>query len=112
MSSFEKKKWGYYQVLYEDDCCKIKKLCVNCQRGISYQRHFYRDERWRIVEGSGEIIINGEKNEIKSGDSVFVERQKFHSVFNTGSQVLVIHEVQLGDITSEDDIERIDLQTV
>lgn len=107
---YEKRQWGEYHVLYErtfpDGISALtKELVIEAGKGISYQRHFHRDEYWTIIDGEGEIIIDGERRTVKRGDTAIIKKLQLHTLKATTR--LTIIEVQIGDILSEDDIERI-----
>lgn len=107
---YEKRQWGEFHVLYErtfaDGMSMLtKELVVEAGKGISYQRHFHRDEYWTIVDGEGEIIIEGEKRTVRRGDTFVIRKDNLHTI-KANTQLTII-EVQMGDLLSEDDIERI-----
>lgn len=123
---YEKRQWGEFHVLYErtfaDGMSMLtKELVVEAGKGISYQRHFHRDEYWTIVDGEGEIIIEGEKRTVRRGDTAVIRREQLHTIRALESPTesspssssegieggLTIIETQIGDLLSEDDIERI-----
>ncbi len=123
---YEKRQWGEFHVLYErtfaDGMSMLtKELVVEAGKGISYQRHFHRDEYWTIVDGEGEIIIEGEKRTVRRGDTAIIRREQLHTIRALESPTdslpspssggiergLTIIETQIGDLLSEDDIERI-----
>ena len=123
---YEKRQWGEFHVLYErtfaDGMSMLtKELVVEAGKGISYQRHFHRDEYWTIVDGEGEIIIEGEKRTVRRGDTAVIRREQLHTIRALESPTeslpslssggieggLTIIETQVGDLLSEDDIERI-----
>jgi len=104
------KPWGLYNILYEDSKCKIKKIIIKPGCSISLQSHSKRDELWKIIEGEGEVIIEGvtyfaSSSSIK--DSYFIIRKNIqHRITNTEQEALVFIEIQTGDSFSEDDIIR------
>ena len=123
---YEKRQWGEFHVLYErtfaDGMSMLtKELVVEAGKGISYQRHFHRDEYWTIVDGEGEIIIDGVRQPVKRGDTFIICREQLHTIRALESPTdslpspssggieggLTIIETQIGDLLSEDDIERI-----
>ena len=112
---YEKRQWGEYQVLFErtfpDGISALtKELVIEAGKGISYQRHFHRDEYWTIIDGEGEIIIDGEKRTVKRGDTAIIKKLQLHTL--KAITRLTIIEVQIGEILSEDDIERIPFQSI
>lgn len=99
------RQWGYYEILngfYSDQICiKIKKLTIIDNRNISYQYHNHRLEEWFVLEGIGEIIIDGKYSKIKSGDIIKVNKKVKHSI--RALKTLEIVEVQYGNEKIEED---------
>ena len=62
MSDLEKSErpWGRYEVLQESSTHKVKCIWMKPGSRLSYQRHKHRAEHWFIVQGTGEVTINGE----------------------------------------------------
>ena len=60
-----KRPWGKYTVIKDESNFKLKMIEVNPGQRLSYQYHNKRSEVWTIVEGKGEIIIDGKKNILK-----------------------------------------------
>lgn len=102
----ETRLWGYYQVLYADDYCKIKHLYLDVGKNISYQYHLHRAELWTVANGCGKFILEGQPYLLQAGDAVKIEAGQRHTIRNTGEELLVIHEIQTGKILSEEDIVR------
>ena len=107
----EKRLWGEYEVLdYRGENGRnqslSKHLKVKAGEHISYQRHFHRTETWVVVEGSGEVILDGEIKKVRRGDTVVVPVGARHAV--KADSDLHIIEVQVGDELTEEDIERLD----
>jgi mannose-6-phosphate isomerase len=100
--------WGRYEVLQEDDGHKVKCIWVNPGKRLSYQRHAKRAEHWFIVQGTGEITINGDVRPVKPGDTVDFGIGVLHRIANTGTEIIIFVEVQTGTYFGEDDIERIE----
>lgn len=113
----EKRIWGEFSNLFEDDAVKVKELIIQPNQGISYQRHFKRSEIWFVSKGVINIkhsfmdpssyIIHTLKE-----DEVFTIRQgEWHQAYNTTDRPCHIIEIQYGEETSEDDIERLEYYT-
>lgn len=104
------RKWGYYQILKEFEsngkAIKIKYLKIFKDNNISYQKHYYRDETWIIINGVGEIILDGYKKQIKQGDICYIKSEQKHAI--KAIDTLEIIEIQSGEKTIEDDIERME----
>ena len=76
------------------------------------QKHFHRDEIWFVSKG--ECIVNFSKESpeqikefhLKTHDSFSVRKNEWHQITNPFEEECKIIEVQYGDRTDEDDIER------
>lgn len=106
---YEKRFWGEYKVLdyvqYGDNEKSLTKhLMIENQKYISYQRHLHRREVWTVVNGEGEVILDGVRKKVKKGDVIQVEKGMKHTI--RGEKNLHIVEVQIGSELTEEDIER------
>ena len=113
MNYIEHRPWGSYEILSQfntvgeglHDTC-VKKLIVKPSSRLSYQSHKQRNEYWVIVQGEGEIIIDGFVNKVKVGSVVTILIGQKHRAVNTSTDTeLVIIESQTGHY-DEEDIER------
>jgi mannose-1-phosphate guanylyltransferase len=59
---YEKRRWGEYTVLDQDENSLVKRLFLNEGKSISYQWHKYRDEIWIMTAGMGEVTIDDKKH--------------------------------------------------
>lgn len=100
--------WGTYVVINNDINYKVKKIEVNPGHKLSYQYHTKRSEVWTIVQGEGEVTIDGTKSIIKYGDSITIDQTSRHRIENIGKDKLIFIEVQTGTYFGEDDIVRIE----
>ena len=100
--------WGRYVVISDEPNYKLKRIEVNPGHRLSYQYHNQRSEVWTIVQGSGEIIIDGKKSTIRYGECVKINKHSKHRIINNSDSVLVFIEVQTGTYFGEDDIVRIE----
>lgn len=79
------------------------KVLLNPGHGMSYHSHEHRDEVWTIVEGEGEILLDGTARTVKAGEVIEIPRGMKHTL-KAITQLRVI-EVQIGeDISVEDKI--------
>ena len=103
----EKRPWGSFTIVYEDEQTKIKKIKVNENCVLSYQSHENRKEDWIILDGVGFVIINGDRREVKKGDHVRIEMGMKHRIGSEeGFGGVSFIEVQTGTYFGEDDIVR------
>lgn len=105
-----RRPWGTFETLFEDYKCKIKQIVVRPGQSLSLQSHNKRDELWKLVQGEGEVIIEGctlEANADSVPYSYFVIRRGIqHRITNTGLENLVFIEIQTGESFDESDIIR------
>lgn len=108
-----KRLWGKYRDLDENGHWKVKELTIEPGRALSDQRHFHRSEHWHIVDGDLEMnleFLNGYKTSkvYKSGESIDIPKKTWHQARNVGFYPCKIIEVWMGNVLSEEDIERRD----
>ena len=64
-------------------------------------------EIWTFTEGQGELILNGVTKMVKRGDVTVINPGMKHAIMAVGGDLHII-EIQIGDVLTEDDIERLD----
>lgn len=106
---YEERGWGEYKVLdyiqYEDGSKSLTKhLTIEAGEKISYQSHSMRDEIWTIVDGTGELLIDGQIRFVKRGDIAHIIKGQKHAL--RARTTLQFIEVQIGRELMEKDIER------
>ena len=99
--------WGTWKVLDKQSHVVVKKILVYPGERLSLQRHLHRTERWIITEGVATAYCDGTVTTLEVGESIMIPRRGIHRLSNEHSGPLALIEVQLGDILSEDDIERV-----
>ncbi len=108
---YERRGWGEYKVLNykthtNKDNSLVKELIITAGQHISYQIHHHRTEIWTFTEGTGELILDGEKRLVSRGDIAVINPGTKHSI--KALTELHIIEVQVGDELTEEDIERLE----
>ena len=109
----EEREWGFFYNLSESNGVKLKELVINPGKKMSFQRHFLRSETWFISEGECKVKYadnpddNHNELALNLHDSFEVPRKKWHQIINDSNSICKIIEIQYGQATSEDDIERI-----
>jgi cytidyltransferase-like protein len=103
--------WGKYRELDHNGHWKVKELSIDVGKSLSDQRHFVRSEHWHIVDGDLRMNLefpNGyeTKKIYKTGDSIDIPKRTWHKAINVGNKPVKVIEVWMGDVLSEDDIER------
>lgn len=104
--------WGIYYVLEDKPNYKVKKIVVNIGERLSLQSHKHRSEHWVVVSGTATVEIRKDTNadnwvfDLMPNESCYIPATKMHRLANYGKVPLVIVEIQVGEYTGEDDIER------
>lgn len=108
----EKRLWGEFYNLFEEEQVKVKELIVDPGKGMSFQRHFKRSEIWMVSKGScvvnySEDNPNNKKNIILNKfDHYLVPLGQWHQITNPYDSPCHLIEIQYGEACVEDDIER------
>jgi cytidyltransferase-like protein len=111
--SSESRVWGKFYNLFADNALKLKELIIAPGKGMSFQRHFKRNEIWFISKGACEVNFSESSPEnttlIKlTTEEVFqVKIGNWHQIINPFDDPCHIIEIQYGEETNEDDIERL-----
>ena len=100
--------WGTYEVLLDDDDCKVKRITVKPGENPSYQYHYKRAEDWTVISGQGEVLLDDDKFIVTPGQSIHVPALSKHTIKNCGEDDLVFIEIQTGSYFGEDDIVRLE----
>jgi cytidyltransferase-like protein len=106
------RSWGYYRVLHEVPCMKVKELTVNPGQSLSMQRHHHRAEYWIVSEG--QAVVNSKLSSgyavppktLKQHDEHHVLVSEWHQLSNPFDVPVKIVEIQYGEHCAEEDIER------
>jgi mannose-1-phosphate guanylyltransferase/mannose-1-phosphate guanylyltransferase/mannose-6-phosphate isomerase len=98
--------WGFYEVLYKDETCQIKRIQVNPGHQTSLQSHQYRSEHWIVQQGRAKVTLEGDVTVLNLQEVCFVPATKKHRLSNKETVPLVIIEIQTGTYFGEDDIIR------
>lgn len=108
----EKRIWGSFYNLFEEDHVKVKELIVDPGKGMSFQKHFKRSEIWLVSEGS--CIVNYSKGssenkkniQLNKFDHYLVPVGDWHQITNPFNETCKLIEIQYGEECIEEDIER------
>ena len=107
---YEERRWGEYCVIdhteLSDTASLTKHLFLKAGAAISYQRHAMRDEIWILIDGEGELVLDGQRSRVGRRDVVRIEKGRLHAIRAVTDIQLI--EVQIGTELTETDIERFD----
>ena len=101
-----KKPWGSYTILDSGPSHLLKRIEVFPGEALSLQSHQHRSEHWTVVSGSAEVTRNNESIQLKSTDCVTIPKNTKHRLGNSGSELLIVIEIQFGHLLDEEDISR------
>ena len=110
----ERRVWGEFSDLFQDSAVRVKELVIEAGKGISYQRHFKRSEMWFVSKGMLNIKHsvgapdNFSVHTLTKDQFFHVAQGDWHQAFNPFEEPCHIIEIQYGEETSEDDIERLE----
>ena len=108
----EKRLWGSFYNLFDEDKVKVKELIVDPGKGMSFQKHFKRSEIWLVSKGS--CIVNFSKDDPNKKDNIQLNKFDYyivpvgdwHQITNPFEEVCHLIEIQYGEACIEEDIER------
>ena len=108
----ERRVWGEFFNLFEDEQVKVKELVIESGRGMSLQKHHKRSEIWLVSHGK--CLVNYSKFSpetieeitLDKHNSLHVELGDWHQITNPFDATCKIIEIQYGKETDEEDIER------
>ena len=109
----EERVWGKFYNLFSDNSLKLKELIVAPGKGMSFQRHFKRNEIWFVSKGACEVIFsesipeNSTQIKLSTQEVFHVKIGNWHQIINPFDEPCHIIEIQYGEETNEDDIERL-----
>lgn len=102
----ETRPWGDFEQFTHNEQTTVKIITVKPHKKLSLQYHNHREEYWRVLDGQGEVVIDGTTHPANKGDSFHIPTNAVHRM-QTGSETLVILEIAYGDF-DEDDIVRLE----
>ena len=108
----EERLWGSFYNLFEEEQVKVKELIVAPGKGMSFQKHFKRNEIWMVSKGS--CIVNYSKDDPENKQNVKLDKfdhylvpvGDWHQITNPFKEACHLIEIQYGEECVEDDIER------
>jgi mannose-1-phosphate guanylyltransferase / mannose-6-phosphate isomerase len=101
-----KKPWGTYTVLDSGPDFLLKRIEVLPSEALSLQSHQHRSEHWTVVSGSAKVELNEEIFHLEVNESITIPKNAKHRLSNSGPGLLIIIEIQFGNLLDENDIIR------
>ncbi|MGN0335576.1 MAG: sugar phosphate nucleotidyltransferase [Lachnospiraceae bacterium] len=106
---FEERRWGTLETLDDTETSGVSTLTrkIKIYDGMtsSYHYHQYRDEIWTVLNGTGELILEGNKIPLSPGKAVCIRKNQRHAVKAVKDFEYI--EIHVGTAVGNDDINRI-----
>lgn len=84
---------NFRQVIYTGTYCQLVVMSLKPGEEIGMEVHDTVDQFFRIEEGEGKVIMNGEETEFKEGDALIVPAGTQHNIINTGDEDLKLYTI-------------------
>lgn len=81
----------FRKVLYTGQYMQLVLMTLKPGEEIGAEVHEDHDQFFRVEEGSGEVIIDGQSSAIKDDDAIIVPAGARHNVVNNGTQPLKLY---------------------
>jgi mannose-1-phosphate guanylyltransferase/mannose-1-phosphate guanylyltransferase/mannose-6-phosphate isomerase len=102
----EERPWGSFEILYEEEQLKVKRIIVKPGKRLSLQSHKNRSENWVIIQGNALVTLDEKDTPLSPNQFVFIPPGAKHRIANRGNDNVVFVEIQTGTYLGEDDIIR------
>lgn len=102
----EDRPWGGFERLTYNEIGTTKIITVNPGEQLSIQYHHHRSERWRVVNGSMEVLLGDEWKRVSEGDLIEIPQGTIHAARGLDTPCVWV-EISYGEF-DENDIVRIE----
>ncbi|MFY9993240.1 MAG: cupin domain-containing protein [Rhodoplanes sp.] len=93
ISDLTEQNSDYRRVLYTGKNMQLVLMSLRPGEEIGEETHDNIDQFFRIEEGSGEVVINGQTSNVKSDYAIIVPAGARHNVKNTGTEPLRLYTI-------------------
>ena len=105
---FAEKSWGSFRVMDVENESMTIKVTLNAGHKMNYHSHRNRDEVWVVISGKGKTVVDGMKQNVKTGDVITMSAGCRHTIMAETELKLI--EVQLGSDISVHDKQKFELE--
>lgn len=105
---FAEKSWGSFRVMDVEKESMTIKVTLNAGHMMNYHSHRNRDEVWVVISGKGKTVVDGMKQNVKTGDVITMSAGCRHTIMAETELKLI--EVQLGSDISVHDKQKFELE--
>lgn len=81
----------FRRVLYTGKNLQLVLMAIQPGEEIGEEVHDDRDQFFRVEEGEGEVLIDGNRTKIESDDAIIVPAGARHNIVNTGEEPLRLY---------------------
>ena len=81
----------FRRVLYTGKRLQLVVMTLQPGEEIGEEVHDDGDQFFRVEEGEGDVLIDGKRTRIKSGDAVLIPGGARHNIVNTGKKSLHVY---------------------
>ena len=111
-AKFEERRWGTLETLHDSKDAGVATLTrkIKIYQGMNSSYHFHqeRDEIWTVLNGTGELILEGNKILLGPGKAICIRKNQRHAIkaFRDFEYI----EMHVGTKVGNEDINRITFQ--
>jgi len=91
IEELSEKNSNFRRVLYTGKNLQLVMMALQPGEEIGEEIHDDGDQFFRVEEGEGEVLIDGNLSRIKSGDAVLIPGGARHNIVNTGKRSLHVY---------------------
>ncbi len=101
-----KRPWGSFTRFTNNELSTVKLLYVNQGEQLSLQYHNHREEFWKVIKGSPDVVIGNENHSASEGEEFFIGVNTNHRISAPKDNVVIL-EISKGEF-DENDIVRVE----
>lgn len=101
----EERPWGKFEQFCHNETVTVKIITVKPNSRLSLQYHHHREEFWRVISGSGQIVLGEKTLDANVGDEFVIPTKAKHRMMTTDSEMQIM-EISYGEF-DENDIVRL-----
>ncbi len=98
----EERPWGNFERFTLNEQTTVKLITVKPGEAFSLQSHAHRDEFWRVLSGTGFVILDQDRHTVHAGESFFSPAGHAHRM-EAGPEGLTFLEIAFGNFDEGDE---------
>lgn len=93
--------WGYLVTDEIGEGFMKRTILINADNCLSLQSNNYLEKNWSVIEGRAEVTIGDKVFTLTTGNDILIPKQTKHLLRNMGKGILIVKEIQTGEIIDE-----------